>query len=877
MTPKGLTEKEVKKRLKKYGYNEIIELLKVSPLQILFRQIKKNFIIYLLFVAMLISFFVGESVTAYAISGVIVVVISVGFVQEYRAEKAIKALKQMVVPISIVIRDGKEKEILSKEIVPGDIVILRSGEKIPADCIILKEKELIVNESVLTGESKEIKKFAVKSEKNYKDENIVFMGTFVVNGKCTAKVIHTGMSTQFGKIAGMISTAEKELPLQDKINTIIKYMTAIAISISVLTGIIMLIRGLPFSYTLLVEVLMVVIALSVSAFPEGFPVVLITTLASGAYRMAKKNAIVNRMSIIETLGETTIICADKTGTITKGEMTVKKIFTDNKVIDITGVGYEATGDFLDGKKKINVPKGILKLLLKTAVICNDSRIERKGTDKEYHSIGSPTEVALLIMAAKAGIFMEDLKFTRTEEIPFTSKRKLMSVLSKENNGKYVYAKGAPEILLRRCEFIYEHGKIIKLNEKKRKKILSINKKLTSKEYRTLGLAYKKADSVDKNDFESNLIFLGIVGMEDSPREEVRGALSLCKTAGIKVKMITGDNKDTALAIAKQINLKGKVLEGKDLDKLTDDELAKIVNEIAIFARVVPEHKLRIVKALKANNEIVTMTGDGVNDAPALKEAHIGVAMGKNGTDVSREAADLTLKDDNFSTIVSAVSEGRTIFSNIRKFLTHQLACNYAELMIIFIGIVIGLPLPLLALQILFMNLITDDLSSLSLGFNPPSYDVMNVKPRKKSNLINKNLFILLAISGSVMAVGTLSVFYFTLKILNQEIVVARTVALITLIFFEIADVFNFRSFRYPVHKLPFFANKYTVYAAGLSILLTILVVYSPLNRVFETASVGLFYWLIAFAVSLIIIIVFDILKIITKKKGGLTNLVQREE
>ena len=415
----GLTQKEAGKKLKEYGYNEIKELFHVSPLQILLRQIKKNFVVYLLFAAMLISFFVGEDITGYTILAVIFVVIFVGFIHEYKAERSINALKEMLVPFSVVIRDNMEQEIPSKEIIPGDIIILRMGEKIPADCIILEEKELRVNESILTGESQEIRKSATRDIKKYKKDNLIFMGTFIISGKCTAKVLHTGMNTEFGKIAGMISTAEKELPLQAKVNKIAKYMAIIAIIVSILTGFVMIARNLPFSYVLFVEVLIVVIALSVSAFPEGFPVVLIATLASGAYNMAKKNAIVNRMSIIETLGETTVICADKTGTITKGEMTVKKIFADNKFFDVSGAGFEIAGEFFHNKKKADLNEEyVLNLLLKTATLCNDSRIKRKDA-KEYYVFGNPTEIALSIAAAKAGIIKENLKSTRIEELLFS--------------------------------------------------------------------------------------------------------------------------------------------------------------------------------------------------------------------------------------------------------------------------------------------------------------------------------------------------------------------------------------------------------------------------------------------------------------------------
>ncbi|MCK4428985.1 MAG: HAD-IC family P-type ATPase, partial [Candidatus Aenigmarchaeota archaeon] len=398
----GLSGKDASEKLKKYGYNEIRELLHISPLGILMKQIKEDFMIYLLFAAAVISMLIGKSITGYAIFGIIILLVTLGFFQEYKAEKAVKALKQMIMPISIVMRDGIEKEIPSREIVPGDLLILRSGEKIPADCLIIEEKELKINESVLTGESMEIKKLAAKNEKDYIKSNQLFMGTFITNGKCTAKVLHTGMNTEFGKIAGMISKAEKELPLQKKVNDIAKFMAFVAISVSVLTGAIMLLRSAPFSYTLVAEVLIVVIALCISAFPEGLPVVLISTLASGAYKMAKKNAIVNRMSIIETLGETTVICSDKTGTITKGEMTVKKIFAGDKLFNIGGVGYEAIGDFSHNNKKADISKTGLDLLLKTSVLCNDAKIERKGTDMEYNIKGSPTEGALLIMGAKAG-------------------------------------------------------------------------------------------------------------------------------------------------------------------------------------------------------------------------------------------------------------------------------------------------------------------------------------------------------------------------------------------------------------------------------------------------------------------------------------------
>ena len=874
MKKEGLTDKEASKRLEDYGTNEIKDNLVVSPIRILIRQVKKNFIVYLLFVAMALSFFVGKAITGYAILGVIFLVIFTGFIQEYRAERAIKSLKNMLMPISIVMRDGKEKEVLSKEIVPGDIILLRSGEKIPADCILIEEKELLINESILTGESREVKKIPVKNDNDYSEENVLFMGTFVVNGKCIAKVVHTGMNTKFGSIANMISSAEKELPLQGKINKISKYMAIIAIVFSVLTGLFMIMGKSP-SESLYIDALILMIALAVSAFPEGLPVVLTTALASGVYKMAQKNAIVNRMSIIETLGETTVICSDKTGTITKGEMTVSKVYAGNNLFDVTGVGYRGEGDFILHNKKINPNNhAVLDTLIRGSVICNDAKIERTGEDMLYRVNGAPTEASLLIMGAKANIHSEDLEFKKLEELPFDSKRKMMSVLGKFNQENYVFSKGAPEVLLAKCKRVQKEGGVFILTKRERDKILSINRDIALSSLRTIAVAYKRVNSFSKDHFEEDLVFLGLVGMEDPPREEVKESISICLRAGIKVKMITGDNKETALAISRRIGLQGRIIEGEDLDKLSEVELSKIVNEIVIFARVKPEHKLKIVKALKLNGEIVTMTGDGVNDAPALKEAHIGVAMGKNGTDVSREVADLTLKDDNFTTIVMAIKEGRTIFNNIRKFVSYQLSCNYAELMILFIGVLLapflGWQVPLLlALQILFMNLVTDDLPAITLALTPSSLDIMNEKPRKKKEILSKSLIIWLMTAGISMAFITLSVFFVSFNILHQSIDFARTTALLSLIGLEIANAYNFMSFRHKVSFESLRVNKYLFYASIASIIATIAVIYTPLNKVFGTVPVGVMGWIIGIVSAVVIILIFNLLKGLNEKNNFL--------
>lgn len=866
----GLTQQKAKELLKQYGLNELVEKNKKTALQILLQQVKNNFIVYLLIFAMAMSFAVGKDVTAYTILAVIFAVIFSGFIQEYKAEEALDSLKKMVLPVSLAIRDGKEREISSKEIVPGDILILRTGEKVPADSLILEENELMANEAVMTGEAKEVAKRVPADLENYTDENLLLAGSFIVSGKCVVRVIHTGMNTRFGKIAGMISDAEKKLPLQEKVNRIAKYMAIIGATTALCTALLILARS-GVSKELVIEVLILAIAISVSAFPEGFPVVLITTLSVGAYKMAKKNAIVSRISIIETLGETTVICSDKTGTITKGEMTAKKIFCAGKGYNISGIGFEAEGDISRKGKKTEMNK-ILALLMRCSVLCNDALIAKSEDAKTFEVNGQPTEGALMIMSAKMGVFREDFEGEKIKELTFSSERKMMSVLFSDKSGDFVYSKGAPEVILKKCQKIQKSASISKMSKKDREEIMSEHEKMTSLAYRTIALAYKKSEAGTKENLESNLIFLGLVAMEDPPREEVYESLKICVRAGIAVKMITGDNRETAVSIAKQIGLKAdEVMEGEELDKATDEELVARVGEIGVFARVKPAHKIRIVKALKEKGEIVTMTGDGVNDSPALKEAHVGVAMGKAGTDVSRSVADLILKDDNFATIVDAVREGRGIFNNIRKFTSYQLSCNYAELTILFVGVllapILGWPVPiLLALHILFMNLITDNLPAITLGFNNSSPDIMDKKPRRNARILTKSTIVPLIISGVIMSVFALSAFWVSYNILDYAVDESRTITLLILILLEIVGAFSFRSFRKCVIGRSIFINKYLVYASLASLLATVAIIYTPLNKVFETAPLGYPEWFAASAIALASVLIVDILKKINNKK-----------
>ncbi|MGV8141439.1 MAG: cation-translocating P-type ATPase [Candidatus Woesearchaeota archaeon] len=889
----GISRHHAEELLQTYGPNELKNIKKISALSILLHQIKTNHVIYLLLASFIIALTVGKTTTAFTIIIVIFIVITVGFVQEYKAEKSIDALKNMITSTATVIRDNKEQSIPTKLLVPEDIIILRSGDRIPADCIVLEEKELKLNESMLTGESKELykKAFIGTDFKKATDENMIFMGTFIISGKCIARVLHTGMNTRFGNIANMISTAEKELPLQKKVNNIVRYMVIIGATLSIIAGIIMLFSQPQITYDTFVEALMVVLALSIASFPEGFPVVLITTLAYGAYRMAKKNAIINRMSIIETLGETTVICSDKTGTITTGEMTVKKILVDNKMFDVSGAGYSVDGEIMLNGKKIVVNKSetpTIYSMLRASVLCNDSRIEHAKEDKYYNIYGSPTEASLLIMAAKTKMYREDITHTRIAELPFNSERKMMSVLveytRKMKSYKTIFSKGAPEKIIKACDYIMIDGEKKSLTSRESTIVLKRIQELNKSSYRAMALAYKDLKSSHNtkdsmkiaHSMEHGLTLLGIVFIEDPPRPEVKESIKICQDAGISVKMITGDSKETAEAIAAEIGLSGKTTSGEDMDILTDDELSKIVKDIVIFYRVRPEHKLRIVHALKTNGEIVAMTGDGVNDAPALKEAHIGVAMGKNGTDVSREASDLILKDDNFSTIVDAIREGRTIFNNIQKFTVYQTSINFTQVMLILLSLAFGLPLPLIALQILFMNILSDEVTAVTLSFNSYSKDVMDQPPRRKadSQIITKHSLSFMIFSGIIMTLSAIGIFYYVIDILHASLRDARTVVFATMTLFAVANAYNFRSFRKLVINRSILSNKYLFYASIFSIMSTILLIYSPLNTIFELAPIGINLWSIGLGLSIMLILMFDTMKILNNKYHLIEKITQ---
>ncbi|MEM2567990.1 MAG: cation-translocating P-type ATPase [Candidatus Bathyarchaeia archaeon] len=857
-SPKGLTSAEAAKRLQKFGYNELVERKRVTPLQIFLNQFKDIFVIMLL-VAIVFSIIIGwykggefeEYVDAITIGAIVALNAVVGFVQEYRSEKAIEAMKKLAAPRARILRDGKETVIPAREVVPGDVILLEAGDRIPADARLFDVVDLKTDEAALTGESTPIDKTTeVIDEKTPVSDrrNMVFMGTHVTYGRGKAIVVATGMSTEFGKIAEMVQAVEEEeTPLKQKLE---RFAKKLALIIIIACAIIFTLEIIREGYHLknILDMFMTAVALAVSAVPEGLPAVVTVCLALGARELAKRNAILRRLSSAETLGATTVICSDKTGTLTKGEMTVRKIYVGGKVVDVTGVGYEAKGDFLLNGELID-PKNDddLRLLLGAAALCTNAQYDGKSI------IGDTTEGALIVVAAKAGMLKEDLEkvYPRVREVPFTSERKRMTTVHKSSDGNLqAYVKGAPEVVLERCAHVLSDGKIMPLTEKKRRSILEINEIMAKDALRVLGVAFKELghtspEKIDVEELESGLIFVGLLGMIDPPREEAKVAIKKCEEAGIKTIMITGDHKLTAVAVAKELGMlktgegnssNNIVLTGAELDTLSDEEFEKIVEKVVVYARVSPEHKLRIVKALKKKGHIVAMTGDGVNDAPALKQSDIGVAMGITGTDVTREAADIVLADDNFATIVTAVEGGRGIYDNIRKFSFFLMRCNFDELALIGTFALLGLELPLTAPMILWLNLVTDGGPALALTMDPPDKDIMKRPPRNPKEGILHGRLASIIVTFILQFVLTGGLFYWQFYMLpgstdlttiegQMKLAQARTMAFIRATLQELFVVWNCRSERRSVWRMgrEAFNNKFLVIAVTVSAVATILV------------------------------------------------------
>ncbi len=858
---KGLSEEEAKRRLQEFGPNELVERKRVTPFQIFLGQFKDIFVIMLL-IAIGISVLIGEIIDASTIGAIVVLNAVVGFVQEYRSEKAMEAMKKLTAPKARVLRSGKERLIPAREVVPGDIILLEAGDRIPADGRLLEVVDLKTDEAVLTGESTPVGKITgVLDEKTpvADRKNSVFMATHVTYGRGKTVITSTGMSTEFGKVAEMVQAVEEmDTPLKQKLA---RFAKKLGIAIVIICAIIFALElyeifvigvGLVGEAVGdIIKAFEIAIALAVSAVPEGLPAVVTISLALGARELAKRNAIIRRLASAETLGATTFICSDKTGTLTKGEMTVRKIYTNDKMIDVTGVGYESKGDFLLNGVRIDPNEDAhLALLLRAGTLCSNANYDGKSV------IGDTTEGALIVAAAKAGMTKENLEsmYPRVQEVPFTSERKRMTTVHKSPEGKvFAYVKGAPEIILGRCGHILKGGKTTKLTEKERKRILGTNEEMARNALRIIGIAYKElpnttSEKFDEENLEKGLVFLGLTGMIDPPREEAKEANSLCQQAGIKTVMITGDHKLTAVAIAKEIGMlkSDVVLTGAELDNLSDEEFDKIVEDVAVYARVSPEHKLRIVKALKKKGHIVAMTGDGVNDAPALKQADIGVAMGITGTDVTREAADMVLADDNFATIVTAVEGGRAIYDNIRKFSFFLLRSNFDELLVIGTFALLGLELPLTAGMILWINLVTDGGPALALTMDPPQDDIMKRFPR------NPNEGILYGRIASILAtfvtqfIGTGVLFYVAYYVWGRPLDEARAMAFVQATLQELVIVWNCRSEKHNAFKVGFTSNKFLLVAVVFSALLTVLVPYTGL---FGTAPLNLLDWAIVLPFS----------------------------
>ena len=816
---KGLSTEDAKKRSMKFGKNELVEKEKAGPISIFLSQFKEILIVILI-IAAIAAAYVGDTIDAVVILIVVVINAVVGFIQEYRAEKAMEKLKGLISSEAVVIRDGREQKIPAGDLVPGDIVIIEEGDNIPADLRIIQSSDLNVDESTLTGEQLPVEKICDPVEPRKESTcNAVFMETNVSSGRGKGVVVAIGMDTNIGKIAEMIQEEEEETPLHQKIGRLGRNLGILAIGVCSLVFILEYLQGIS-----IVDTFLTAISLAVAAVPEGLPAILTLTLALGMQRMARSNAIVRKLLAVETLGSCNVICTDKTGTLTKNKMTVRET-------------------------NITAPERAFEI----SALCNNASIH------EGKTIGDPTDVAMLVFAEENGYLKSELekRYPRLLEIPLDSVRKRMTTVNEIEGDKYVLVKGAPEIVLGRCMWIERDERIQKLTKQDKEVLLNDLKDMTGKALRVLALAYKKIpheeskfDELDKDKLEENLIFVGLVGMMDPPRKEAKNAVATCIKAGIKVVMITGDHKDTAAAIAKEIGIltDGKVLTGSELDKLTDAEFERIVEDVQVYARVFPEQKVRIVEALKDKGNVTAMTGDGVNDAPALKKAAIGVAMG-TGTDVAKESSDMLLQDDNFATIVRAVKEGRTIFDNIRRFVRFQLSTNIGAILTITSSSIMGLPVPFNPIQVLWINIIMDGPPAQSLGVEPPEKNIMERVPIKEEIIPRKNLLKII-IAGVVMTIGTLALYYYEL-ISGVGDLKATSIAFTVFVMFQIFNVFNCKSEM----NLRNISNKFLFVAISMSLLLQIAVIYTPfLQGIFETTALSLIDWIVIILVSSTILI-----------------------
>ncbi|MGJ7922454.1 calcium-translocating P-type ATPase, SERCA-type [Neobacillus sp. LXY-4] len=854
----GLSEEDVKKRRKQYGYNELEEGEKQSALLLFLSQFK-DFMVLVLLAATLISGLLGEYIDAIAIIAIVIVNGFLGFFQERKAEKSLQALKELSAPQVTVLRGGSWVKIPSKEIVPGDIIKFVSGDRIGADVRLIDSKSLEIEESALTGESLPVQKHtdSLKHEENIGIgdlENMAFMGTMVTRGSGIGVVCATGMKTAMGQIANLLQNAETmDTPLQRRLEQLGKILIIAALLLTVLVVVLGVMQGHDL-YTMFLAG----VSLAVAAIPEGLPAIVTVALSLGVQRMIKKNAIVRKLPAVETLGCASVICSDKTGTMTQNKMTVTHLWSGGKFWTVDGVGYEPKGTFYhkDQPISLNNEKALQQMLM-FGMLCNHAEIAQKNND--YIIDGDPTEGALLVAAMKAGYDRKQLlnQFEIVHEFPFDSTRKMMSVVVKDQSGKqFIVTKGAPDVLLGKCQSILSDNRTQYLSTETKLTVQTAINDLASQALRNIAIGFKPIPEntviLHETEAEKDLIFIGLQGMIDPPRPEVKQAVKECREAGIKTVMITGDHIITAKAIAKQLGIltgKSKVMEGKALSDMSIDELEEVVEDVSVFARVSPEHKLKIVKALQNRGHVVAMTGDGVNDAPAIKAADIGVAMGITGTDVAKEASSLVLLDDNFATIKAAIKEGRNIYENIRKFIRYLLASNVGEILVMLFAMLMGLPLPLVPIQILWVNLVTDGLPAMALGLDQPEENVMKRKPRSpKEGVFARGLGWKVISRGFLIGVVTLVAFITTYRD-PSNLAYAQTVAFAALVMAQLIHVFDCRSERSVLSRNPF-GNKYLVFAVISSLVLMLVVIYyPPLQPIFHTVPIKLRDWFLITALS----------------------------
>lgn len=812
----GLSRQEAAQRLAANGRNELKEGKQISPLQILLGQFK-SLIVWILIAAGVISGVLGEMVDAIAILAIVVLNAAIGFYQEFNAEKSIAALKKMTAPQAKVRRGGQITSIPASEIVIGDILALEAGDLVAADARILEASSFKCIESALTGESEAVTKQSSTLDRGDVPlgdrQNSIFMGTSVAAGTALAVVVATAMNTELGRIAGLIDEAgaDEGTPLQKKLDSFGRILLWAALGIVALLFGLGLLRGTPFY-----ELTMTSVSLAVAAVPEGLPAVVTVSLALGVLRMSRRRALVRKLPAVETLGSTTVICTDKTGTLTVGEMTVRALYVAELHYDVTGEGYGPDGEVrFDGKKVEAIHTAPLLELATVILGCNNAHlVQEEGT---WKVIGDPTEGALLAVGLKAGGHHESIEkdLPKHHELPFDSDRKRSSVIRKKADGKLrAFVNGAPDVLLERCSKVFTGSEVRPMTDEDLTAIVAQNTEMAQGALRVLGSAYRDLDfaapaELTVDTVEQDLVFVGLSGMYDPPRQEAKDAIAKCRNAGIRVVMITGDHPHTAMAIAQQIGIASDgdvVIAGVELNKLSEDELKERALKAAVYARVTAEHKLRIIRAWKANGAVVAMTGDGVNDAPAIKGADIGIAMGKSGTEVTKQAADMIVTDDNFASIVAAVEEGRGIYNNIRKTLQYLLAGNCGELLLMTVCVIVGLPAPLLPIHLLWINLVTDGLPALCLATDPIDSDVMKQRPRDQhESLANGGFLRTMFFTGFLTAGVSFAVYFYALKTETPEM--ARTHAFATLVFAELLRSFGARSETRLLWQMNLFSNR----------------------------------------------------------------------